>query len=424
MHNILKSINHPLFKHSGVYLSFSVLAAAISFFILPVLSNFLSVEDVGVIGLFMIILQLLTPLLGLQSNAIIGRSYYVRDDIDTLIPSTVILSAIFLVIFTIICFAVPEEIYKKFSFDRGLMFAALTVAFAAINGAVFTKILQLQKKPLLWGIVTTSSLICSITITFLLLLTTDLTVWARVLGIASGNYITFFLGWYVVSKDLKLRFIFSPEHFRYFFKLGSPLIIVAFAGWGILSLDRLFLENFIGIDAVGIYVMGFSIASVIRLSIMAFSRAWAPYAYENLANSNYKVLFKTSIFVFIFFVCFGLIYCIAGIPLLKLIVDEKFTASFSVVPWIVFGMVLGGLYTLFSPYILHTGKTYVSSVIMVAGISINALLNYFLIQKMGVTGAAVASICAFGLMGGSAVLFSAKTLIFKKTINIATIKEI
>ncbi|HXB41970.1 MAG TPA: polysaccharide biosynthesis C-terminal domain-containing protein [Bacteroidia bacterium] len=65
------------------------------------------------------------------------------------------------------------------------------------------------------------------------------------------------------------------------------------------------------------------------------------------------------------------------------------------VAWVGLGYVFWGLYMLFSAVIFYKKKTKFMGILSVLNISLNALLNYFLIKEFGAIGAAYATTISF-----------------------------
>src|SRR5688572_11776955 len=72
----------PLISSSGVYVFTNVLSLSLPFFLLPVMTRFLSPEDFGKVAMFTVAVNLTVPLVGFRADSAIGRQYFERDTID------------------------------------------------------------------------------------------------------------------------------------------------------------------------------------------------------------------------------------------------------------------------------------------------------------------------------------------------------
>ena len=67
---------------SGVYAVSNILNRAVPFFLLPILTRFLSPADFGRVTMFTVGVDLAAPLVGVSTDSAISRRYFERDRID------------------------------------------------------------------------------------------------------------------------------------------------------------------------------------------------------------------------------------------------------------------------------------------------------------------------------------------------------
>lgn len=388
----------------------------ISFFILPVLSHLLSPEDFGIIGMFTLTTQLFTPIVGLSMNSIIGRCYYTRNDMPSLIGSSIIfIIAMFFGIFLLLLIS-PDFFSSIIGIDKPIVIVALVASLFAIFNATFLTIIQLQKKPVYWGIITLIGLLLNIGVTFLLIFTLNLTYQARIVGITVASLVQVLVGYYFITKNTLVHFRINKKHFMYFIKLGVPLIIVALSGWGLLSLDKILLQYFTNLQIVGFYVMASTLSSIIYQFINSITMAWTPFAYESLAKNVFQSLYNNSLIIFIFFILGSIILSTLGVYIFKFIIAEKFYISLNLIPIISAGIAISGLTSLLMPYILHAEDTKLLSLFTLISFLVAVGLNIILIKRMGMYGAALGTLAGHALRAIMMLLYVNKK--FKVRINI------
>src|SRR5690554_439730 len=98
-------IKSKLFKSAGIYTMTNVINKSIPFFLLPVLTRYLSPTDYGIVSMFGVLVSFVTPFTGLNVHGAIARMYYEKDTVDIkeyitnsiyiLISSTLLVSIIF-----------------------------------------------------------------------------------------------------------------------------------------------------------------------------------------------------------------------------------------------------------------------------------------------------------------------------------------
>src|SRR5690554_1415237 len=94
-----------LFRNAGIYTTTSILNNAIPFFLLPILTRYLSPADYGIVSMFGVLVSFVAPFTGLSVHGAIARMYYEKDIVDIkeyitnsliiLICSTIMVSVVF-----------------------------------------------------------------------------------------------------------------------------------------------------------------------------------------------------------------------------------------------------------------------------------------------------------------------------------------
>lgn len=407
-----KIISHDLFRSGAFYFGSTLVSSIIGFLVLPIMSYFLTVYDIGVIGIFMILTNLLTPVVGLSMNTIIAKSYYSQKDKSTLIGSSQIFSFLIFLVILLIALYLPEFCIQQMGINRLVLLSVCLVSFLGINNAVMMTIYQLEKLPLYWCAASLSSLLVNVAVTFLYLYLVETNYWARIFGYIFSSLYLIIINFFLTTKILVPKYTLNVQHYIYFLRLGVPLIVIAFGIWGIFFLDRLFVQFFLGINAVGLYTMAFALASPMKIFSESFSRAWLPYAYEYIEKGQDRKLMRKSFIVFILFCAIGLLITFLGLFIFPYIVDSKFLPSLNIVPILITGFTLNISTKLLTPHLLHSEKVKVLALITFTAVIINIILNYLLIEPFGITGAAVSTLISLFAM--SLMIFGA---VYRLTIH-------
>jgi len=310
----------------------------------------------------------------------------------------------------------PDFFSSIIGIDKPIVIVALVASLFAIFNATFLTIIQLQKKPVYWGIITLIGLLLNIGVTFLLIFTLNLTYQARIVGITVASLVQVLVGYYFITKNTLVHFRINKKHFMYFIKLGVPLIIVALSGWGLLSLDKILLQYFTNLQIVGFYVMASTLSSIIYQFINSITMAWTPFAYESLAKNVFQSLYNNSLIIFIFFILGSIILSTLGVYIFKFIIAEKFYISLNLIPIISAGIAISGLTSLLMPYILHAEDTKLLSLFTLISFLVAVGLNIILIKRMGMYGAALGTLAGHALRAIMMLLYVNKK--FKVRINI------
>lgn len=179
-------------------------------------------------------------------------------------------------------------------------------------------------------------------------------------------------------------------------KYSIPMIPTLLAWIINTSIDKYMIIGIIGLSASGIYSVAHKIPSMITTVLNVFVQAW-----QISAISNYKAKDESEYYTRVYgglnAVC--LIGCIFVIPLSKVLSRLLFASSYfdawKCIPLLtlssVFSVLSGFLAAAFRAY-KKTKELFVS---VMAGAVINVILNWILIKKIGIIGAAMATAFSF-----------------------------
>ncbi|MEE2680926.1 MAG: oligosaccharide flippase family protein, partial [Planctomycetota bacterium] len=142
--------------------------------------------------------------------------------------------------------------------------------------------------------------------------------------------------WLVVPSDFKVLKPLLP----YALPLGVIMLVTAV----LPVVERLFVEDTIGPDALGYYAAGAKVAMLISIPIAAFNTAWGPFslaiAKEPDAEQTYQAIFRLLVVMVVPLV---LVLDIMGSQILNLLAGSGYTAGSVVVFPLACGIAIGFL---------------------------------------------------------------------------------
>ena len=204
-----------------------------------------------------------------------------------------------------------------------------------------------------------------------------------------------------------IRPMFSVDVLRQSLAFGLPRVPHAAAQQVIAVGDKFILAVFRPIAEVGIYSMGVSFGLTQKLFLSAFEYAWAPFYYSAARERGAAALFAT---VTTYGVA-ALALLTAGLSaiardLLDLMTRGVFVEAAPIVAWTAIGVFLQGVYLLTSIGLNITKQTGYYPASTIAAAVANIALNYALIPRYGMIGAAWANAAAYAVQAGLAFTFS------------------
>lgn len=189
---------------------------------------------------------------------------------------------------------------------------------------------------------------------------------------------------------------FSKSLFKDMLKYSAPLIPTYVMWWITSASDRLFVIPLCGDDANGIYSAAYKIPSLLMMFTSLFYQAWQMSAIENRGDAG-LTKFYTKIYgaysSILMIGAAGIIMLVK--PLTHILVDEDFISAYLYTPILVIAMVFQCLCQ-FASSVYSVKKKSVNSMLtsIIAAVT-NIILNFLLIPRLGVYGAAIATAAAY-----------------------------
>lgn len=383
-----------LIKNVLTYGVGQILMRCLSLILLPFFTSYLTVQDYGIISLLNLLATFAVSLLTLG----IGTAFCICYANVSLNKSSIVMTSFFMILIFALAALIPfglwsSEISTYFFFSNSfadvVFLTYLTAAFSSLT-TPFSLYLQFTHQA---TTVTVISVIFTLVAMFLNVIGIALfdmgirgQVWATFISTA----LLFLLYWIPVQKKIKWEipnFFISKELLKY----GLPMIPASFALFFLQNSQRYFLDRYSTLTELGLYAVGFNIASVINLLVSAFSQAWTPYfvEYQNKQNEA-KILFgKIITYYTYFFGILALAFFVFANPVIALMATPPFQDSAKIIGIIATGWILLGYYNLMNPGIVFAKKVYFNSIIQFVAVAFAWLGNAWMIPAFGMSGAAL-----------------------------------
>jgi O-antigen/teichoic acid export membrane protein len=393
-------LGSSLLRSSGLYTLTNIINAAIPFFMLPVLTRYLSPVDYGIVTIFTVLIGFLNPFIGINMHGAITRQYYDRDSID--MPKY-ISNGIFILIFNVIFITsivglLSGQIYKLTTFPINWLWSVVLVAAFQVIVQITLVIWQVQVKPLSYGAFQISQTLLNLGLSLWFVVQLNFSwqgrISAQIIAISLFGCIGLFILW----KNGWIKLKFDKSYIKSHLSYGIPLIPHTIGSITINLVDRLFITKMVGLEATGIYTVGYQIGMIIGILQDSFNKAWVPWLFKQLKENNEKTkinIVKLTYFYFIVIIVVALILSSIAPWLLSFFVGEEFTNASKYVFWVAIGYAFNGMYKMVTNYIFYVKKTYILAWITFFTAVINIILNYLLISNNGAVGAAQATTVAY-----------------------------
>lgn len=178
-----------------------------------------------------------------------------------------------------------------------------------------------------------------------------------------------------------------------------PLVATGIAGWFVSDLDKIVVAKWAadGLSNQGVYTQTFKLGALMLLAIQAFRYAAEPFFFSQSSDKEAPALFAKTLH---YFVIFGLLLLLAisvNIDWIAPIFLRKpeFRTALYLVPIIMFGKLLFGVYINISIWFKLKDKTHYGLIFTAIGAFFGILGNYLLLPRIGILGSALSIVISY-----------------------------
>lgn len=206
----------------------------------------------------------------------------------------------------------------------------------------------------------------------------------------------FFLAKEFYKKNLfRLRVDFNKQMLKETVYLSFPGFMATLQIMLFTYLDRIFLKIFYNNKTVGVYSLGFILGKGLSMLYESVSMALFPKVMQDLKEDYEKNIIRLEKFAYQYYI--GLIFitfilAVNSKRLVLLFSTEKYMEASKVLPFIIMGFMMGGFYKIPSLVLSYHKIVWFYPLLALFSFGINGFLNYLLIPKYKMIGAAFATL--------------------------------
>ncbi|KAA3632292.1 MAG: hypothetical protein DWP97_11240, partial [Calditrichaeota bacterium] len=373
----------------------------VSFVLLPLYLSYLTPENYAVMDLLYFTLAFLSIVLEVGATTVIGRFYYDSEDknIQNEIVATAfygfgLISTVVILITSFFSNQLSELIFK--TAEHGNLFE---LAFYGLALDLFINIAfsyyRVQHKSLSLLIISVLRLVGQLSLNILFIVYYDMGIKGILLSTLIINGAMMLYIFPTMIRDVGFRFSYSK--FKDMVLFGLPLVPSNFMAYIVNVSDRFFLNSFAGLTQTGLYTLAYRFGVLIHELISSpFAQIWTPRRMEMFNKEGTDDVFKKIFTYFTFFMLFvGLGISVSIKHLLQIMADESYLSAYKIVPLLVLAQIIVSFHLHFNVSILFKKKTKYIMYINIISASINLILNYVLISRYGMWGAAWSTLISF-----------------------------
>jgi O-antigen/teichoic acid export membrane protein len=171
------------------------------------------------------------------------------------------------------------------------------------------------------------------------------------------------------------------------------------ASWVLSLSSRFFLARYADLHEVGIYTTGTNIVGIVTTLMACFNTAYSPYVFSIAKQTEAKTVYtRMMTYALTLFTLVSLGLSLFAPQALRLLVSPAYYGAASVVPLIALAYLFYELDYILSFGLNLANKTVYCPFIMGSVAVFSLILNFFLIQRFAMMGAAISSVLSYGLL--------------------------
>lgn len=403
-----------LAKHSAVYSLGNFMQRIVSLLLLPVYTRFLTPYDYGVKELVGLSVDVIGILL---ATAISGAFYRFYFKYDTKEDRNEVVSTAFLTIGGVGIVAVgllafttktmANVILNDPSLYHFFLIAFASLWFQSLNNMSYSY-LKANKQSVKFIILSFIKMVMAIALNIYFVCVLRI----GVVGILISTLITVIVMSLVLTLPLLLQvgFHFSRTKITEMLRFGLPLIPSQFGAFIVHLSDRFFIKEYCSIADAGLYSLGYRFGTLPGDFISdPFNQIFQPRRLEVYKQKDSEYIFGRIFTYFLLLILFaGLMISVLSKDLLMIMADKPFWSAYQIIPLIVLANIIFSFHYHLNIGIVIAKKTKYFAWIDFSNGALVLVLNYLLIPRFGVFGAAWATIFAFVYKAVLTYYFSSK----------------
>lgn len=328
------------------------------------------------------------------------RLFFEKDDEEykksicsTTLTFTLIMSIIVFGILIVFKMFWAQVFFSDAKYENLLMLSAMSVLIGATNSIVSAPTrMKNQKKIFL--ITNTLSPIISYSISIPLLVKGFYVIALPLAAVVSALTIEIIFiilnkNWFSIKKV-------NLAYLKPLLVIAIPLFPNFLVYWVFNSCDRLMISQILGMDYNGIYAIGGKIGQVSQLIYTAFAGGWQFFAFSTMKDSD-QVEMTSHIFEYLAAITFvaGAAMCACSKTIFRILFTGNYINGYEVAPYLFIAPLLLMLFQIIVNQFIVVKKTWYNLITLVVGAIVNIVINYILIPKIGIEGAAIGTLFGY-----------------------------
>ena len=379
----------------------NILNKIVPFLLLPIITRMLpNASDYGLYNMFSLLVGIGTPLAVLGLYDAMFRQYFEKDDQQyrydvTTTTQRIILfsSTIISVILVLFSKSLSLLFFGESIHGNIVMLAGIGVFLGANQNPIQAPTRMLNERK----VFVFSGLISAFMMYGLSLLL--IYIGFSYFGLIYANLVMTLLMvmfFWIRNRHFFLRGSFNKDIAKVLFNIGLPLLPTFLIYWIYNSMDKIMITNMLGTNEMGIYSIGAKMAQVSQLIYAGFAGGWQYFAFSTMKDAD-QVELNSKVFEYLGAI--SVLSLVSIYPLMpyvfKILFVGDYVSGYLVAPYLYLSPLLLMLFQVAANQFLVIKKSYLATISLSLGAAVNIILNFVLIKRMGIEGAAIATLIGY-----------------------------
>lgn len=368
----------------------------LSFFLVPVYTNFLTTGEYGTIDIIVNIVSLLIPIItiGISSSVMRFTMQNPKDNRYLSYGFTVSFTGLLILCMIGAFFSFfPVSVLGREYYVLVVMLGACYIFYN-----LFTDYLRGIGRVSLMVLASAVNTLVNLVLNIVFIVIFNFGIYGYILGNCCGMVSAVILVEFrekIFRKRLSCGQL-DREEKREVINYSVPLIISSIAWWINSSLDRFFIVAIKGASDNGIYSVAYKIPNILASFEQVFSQAWLLSAVKEYDKDDKDGYFANMFKMYnsiMTMIC--AIIILFNILLSRILYAKEFYEAWKCVPILLLATLFLCLKTFWGVIFTAVKNTKISAFISIFSAAVNTLLNLILIPKNGVLGAGIATFISY-----------------------------
>ncbi len=404
-----------LLKDTALYTLTDAVGKAMSFLLLPLVSNYLLPEQLGMATNFTVVATIVSLLAGLAIVNSLPYFFYEQTKAENrrLISNILVLTLTMCLVLGIGIGLCNSFVQQLLQIDLGIQLMAVGYVVLTIVCNISMQLYRLEEKPYKFALFQLAQIALMCTLVLLFVVGFKWGGRGKILADVLTFAIMGGLHLVLIVRRGYLNMRFDATEMRRILKFGIPLLPHSLSFWLKSGADKVIVTNSIGLHANGIYSMALSISSIYTLFNNAFFNAFTPYLMKRLSlitpeneEREKRSIARMFIGVMVFFGVVSVGIVAVAWVVLHFFVSECYAQAFTLLPGIVGALYIYVIYSLSVQFVYKQKKTLVMGLITFSGALGQMALSWWLVHLVGLQGVVYSSMIGSLLIGVMMMIYA------------------